>query len=420
MADVASEPRWNRVAGTFGEDPKLVADLVAAYVESFQGPQLGPESVMTVTKHFPGDGPVKEGLDPHNDYGRWQVYPGQQLELHLGPFAAAFSAHTGGIMPGYAIPVGYDTVGMAYSTAIVTDMLRGTYRFDGVVVTDWLRNMPWGVEALSEKQRQQRIVEAGSDQIGGDNDPKYIRELAEEGAISAARLDASARRVLTPMFQLGLFEDPYVDPAAAEAVVDSPAFRSAGLDAQRRSMVLLKNAGHLLPLRGARTIYVDGLDKAAAAKYGSVVADPKQADVAIIEVTAPFALRPNGTGFARAAKEGTLAYAGAANAAQLAAIQALAASGTPTVVVMYMDRPAILTEFIDAVPAVLAHFNVSDEAILDVIVGKAAPAGKLPFDLPRSMDSVRAQKEDVPFDLENPLFRFGFGLAYDATASVRP
>ena len=412
MADVATEPRWNRISGTFGEDPKLVAGLVRAYVEAFQGKALGPESVMTVTKHFPGDGPVKGGLDPHNDYGQWQVYPGKQFDLHLGPFEAAFASGTGGIMPGYAIPVGYDTVGMAYSTRIITGMLRGKHRFDGLVVTDWLRSMPWGVEQLTEKQRQQRLVEAGSDQIGGDNDPKYIRQLAEEGVISIDRLDASVRRVLTPMFQLGVFEDPYVDADRADAVVASDAFTKAGVDAQRRSMVLLKNDSGVLPIAAGKRVYVENIDRQVAARFGTVVDDPKAADVAIIEVTAPFALRPNGTGFARFYKEGTLAYAGANNAAQLAAIERLAASGTACVVVMYLDRPAILTEFIDTVPAILAHFNASEEAMLDVVFGRAAPEGKLPFDLPKTMEAVERQLEDVPFDLEQPLFKYGFGLSY--------
>jgi beta-glucosidase len=272
--------------------------------------------------------------------------------------------------------------------------------------------MPWGVEALTEKQRQQRIVEAGSDQIGGDNNPKYIAQLAEEGVIPTARLDASARRVLTPMFRLGLFENPYVDPDRADSVVDGPAFRAAGLDAQRRSMVLLKNDRGILPLRTGQRLYVDNIDKSVAARYGIVVDDVTRADFALIEVTAPFALRPNGTGFARFYKEGTLAYAGATNAAQLEAIRRLASSGTPTIVLMYLDRPAILTEFIDTVPALLAHFNASEEAMLDVVFGKASPQGKLPFDLPRTMESVERQLEDVPFDLDQPLFRFGFGLSY--------
>jgi len=419
MADIVTEPRWNRIAGTFGEDAKTIATLVKAYIEGFQGPRLGPRSVLCVTKHFPGDGPVKEGLDPHNDYGRWQVYPGNNFDHHLIPFKAAFDAGTGGIMPGYAIPVGFDTVGMNFSKVIVTDMLRRKFNFDGLVVTDWLRNMPWGVENLTEKERQLRMVQAGVDQIGGDNDPRYIIELVKEGAVSESRLNESARRVLTPMFELGLFENPYVDPDRAKSLLASKPFMDAGLAAQRKSIVLLKNARDLLPVAPGKNLYVENVNRETASRYGKVVDDPKQADLAIIAVNAPYEVHKGGASFFRGAHEGSLAYAGAENAAELEKIQRLAASGTPVIVAMYMDRPAVLSEFIDRVGAVLVHFSVSDAALLDIVFGREPPSGKLPFDLPRDMTSVLKQKEDVPHDLENPLFRTGFGLSFPKSSANR-
>ncbi|RPI27774.1 MAG: glycoside hydrolase family 3 protein [Acidobacteria bacterium] len=412
MADVTTEPRWNRIAGTFGEDAGTSARLVKAFVEGFQGKRLGPESVLCVTKHFPGDGPVKEGLDPHNDYGKWQVYPGKNFDHHLVPFKAAFEAATGGIMPGYAIPEGIDTVGMNFSKIIVTDLLRRKFNFNGVVITDWLRNMPWGVEQLSEKERQLRMVEAGVDQIGGDNNPRYIIELVRDGKVPESRLDESARRVLKPMFELGLFENPYVSPERASAVVASKTFKAAGDLAQRKSIVLVKNADRLLPAPSGKKLYVQNISPEVARGYATLVDDPKQADLAIIAVNAPFAVHKGGASFFRGAHEGTLAYAGAENASELEGIRKLAASGTPTVVCMYMDRPAVLTEFIDQVGAALVHFSSSDAALLDVVFGRFRPSGKLPFDLPRDMESVTRQKEDVPHDLANPLFRTGFGLKY--------
>jgi len=412
MADIATEPRWNRISGTFGEDAALAAKLVRAYVEGFQGKQLGPDSVMTICKHFPGDGPVKSGLDPHNDYGKWQVYPGNNFNHHLLPFQAAFEAGTGGIMPGYAIPTGVDKVGMAFSRIIVTDLLRKKSRFDGLVVTDWLRNMPWGVEDLSEKQRQQRIVEAGCDQIGGDNDPKYILELVKEGSIAESRINESVRRAIKPLFQLGLFENPYVDPERAKAIVASVEFARAGMTAQRNSIVLLKNARELLPLSGKPRLYVENISKEAAGRYGTVVEDAKSAEVAIIRVNAPYAVHEGDGGFFRGAHEGTLAYAGAENAKELDAIKRLVASGKPVIVCIYLDRPAVLSEFIGDVAAVLAHFSVGDEALLDIVFGRVNPIGRLPLNLPRDMASVEKQQEDVPNDLESPLFRFGFGLSF--------
>jgi beta-glucosidase len=370
-------------------------------------------------KHWPGDGPVREGQDPHNDYGRWQVYPGGRFDHHLVPFQAAFEAGTRGIMGGYAIPVGFDTVGINFSKVMIADRLRRKHRFAGLVVTDWLRNMPWGVEHLGEKERQRRTVDAGVDQVGGDNDGRFIVELVQDGKIPDSRLDESAVRVLRPMFEMGLFDDPYVDPARAQVVVASAPFVRAGAAAQRKSIVLLKNARHLLPLSGKPRLYVENVDKETAGRYGVVVDTPAEADVAIVKVDAPYAIRPDGASFFRVSHEGTLAYAGAENARDLEAIRRIGAAGRPTVVCMYLERPAVLSEFIAGVDAVLAHFNSDDGALLDVLFGRHRELGKLPFDLPRDVASVQRQKEDVPFDLQNPLFRFGFGLEYPAANETR-
>src|ERR1035441_8966610 len=167
---------------------------------------------------------------------------------------------------------------------MITNLLREKMGFHGVVVTDWLRNMPWGVEKLSEKDRQKAIVLAGVDQIGGDNDPKYILASAKDGGIPMALIDSSVRRILRPMFQMGLFENPYVDPEAAKNTVASARFLEAGLAAQVKSTVLLKNANNVLPAAANRKVYVDGINRDAAARYGTVVDDPKSADLLIIRV----------------------------------------------------------------------------------------------------------------------------------------
>jgi beta-glucosidase len=427
MADTSTEPRWNRISGTFGEDVNLNATLIKAIVEGFQGKQLGPESVMTVTKHFPGDGPVKDGYDPHNNYGKWTIYPGNQFDLHLIPFRAAFEAGTGGIMGGYFIPVGRDTLAINYSKAMLNGLLREKMGFQGLVVTDWLRNMPWGVEKLSEKDRQKTMVLAGVDQIGGDNDPSVILASVKDGGIPMPVIDTAARRILRPVFQMGLFENPYVDPERAKTVVASEKFLEAGYAAQARSTVLLKNAGGVLPAAAGKRIYVEGISREAAARFGTVVDDPKGADLAILRVASPATTYPYGGAFAGGgggrggaaptpppvATYGiTLAYGNAANWTVLEGIRKVAASGTPTVVVVNMDKPVILTEFIDSVAGVFGAFGTGDAALLDVVFGKARPTGKLPFDLPSDMPSVMAQAADVPFDMDDPLFKFGFGLTY--------
>ena len=445
QADVATEPRWNRISGTFGEDAEWVAKLTAAYIEGFQGKELGPESVMTVTKHFPGDGPVKDGNDPHSDYGKWTVYPTNQFEYHLGPFKAAFRAGTGGVMGGYMIPVGIDTVGVNYSRVIATGLLREKLGFQGVMISDTLRSMPWGVEHLSQKDRHKTMILAGVDQVLSENDAKYVIECVREGSIPAERLNVSARRILRATFQLGLFENPYVDPAKAKEIVGNDTFSAAGRAAQQRSVVLLKNAGGHLPAAAGKKIYVQNVDKDAAAQYGTVVDDPKSADVAIIRIATPAIVYPFGGGFGFGGAMGggrgaggrgggpggtggrtgaasaisvptvlgnTLAFTGSANQAQLDEVLKLAASGVPTIVWVDMDRPTILTEFIDQVAGVLATFGIEDSALLDVLFGKQKPTGKLPYDLPSNMPSVAAQAGDAAHDLGDPLFKFGYGMTY--------
>jgi beta-glucosidase len=428
MADTSTEPRWNRINGTFGEDANLNATLIKAYVEGFQGKQLGPESVLTFTKHFPGDGPVKDGYDGHNNYGKWLIYPANNFDYHLIPFKAALEAGSGGIMGAYGIPVGKDTVGINFSKAMINDLLRAKLGFQGIVVTDWNRNMPWGVEKLSEKDRQKTMMLAGVDQIGGDNDPKYILANVKDNSIPMAVIDAAVRRILKVMFQLGVFENPYVDPDRAKSIVASQEFLAAGYAAQLKSTVLLKNANNVLPIAANKKIYVEGINRDVAARYGSVVDDPKNAEIAIIRVASPSTTYPYGGAFAGGGGGGrggspavpppispfgiTLAYGNAANGTMLDNIRKLAATGTPTVVVVNMDKPVILTEFVDNVAAVFGAFGASEPALLDVIFGRASPSGKLPFDLPADMPSVVSQAADLPFDFDDALFKFGFGLTY--------
>jgi beta-glucosidase len=303
------------------------------------------------------------------------------------------------------------------------------------VITDTLRSMPWGVEHLTQKDRHKTMVLAGVDQLLSENDPKYVLECVREGSIPEERITASARRILRAMFRLGLFENPYVDPENTRKLVGNPEYVQAGFQAQVRSVVLLKNANDILPLPAGKKIFAQHIDAAAAAKYGTVVDDPKQADFALIKITTPAIVYPFGGGFGfgggargggreggQRARAGavevplvlgnTLAYTGSANQKQLEDVLKLAAAGTPVIVCVEMDRPTILTEFIDEVQGVLASFGVTDAAWLAVAFGEQQAAGKLPFDLPSDMPSVAAQNADAAHDLEDPLFRFGFGLRY--------
>src|SRR4051794_2599574 len=414
MADLATEPRWARIMHTFGEDGELAAHLVAAYIRGFQGDELGPQSVACMTKHFPGGGPQLDGEDPHFAYGKDQVYPGGMFDYHLRVFEAAFAAGTAQIMPYYGRPVGtaLEEVGFGFNRDVITGLLRDRYGFDGVVCTDWglVTDAPlpdgslfaakcWGVEELSVEDRLVKIVEAGCDQLGGEELPEVLVELVRAGQISEERLDGSARRLLRDKFRLGLFDDPFVDPEEAERTCGAPAFRAAGDRAQRRSAVVLTNGG-LLPLAPETRVYTDGL------AYDGAVERPDDADVAIVRRDAPFESRTNGL-------IESLFHAGDLDFKQPELDELLdLARRLPTVLVLHLERPAVIPELAQACAAVVAVFGASDEAVLDVLFGRARPEGRLPFELPSSLEAVREQLPDVPADSRDPLFAFGHGLDY--------
>ncbi len=420
MADVATEPRWARILGTFGEDFELVCRLTAAYIRGFQGDELGPDSVACMTKHFPGGGPQADGEDPHFPYGKDQVYPGGRFEEHLRPFESAFAAGTAQIMPYYGRPIGTDLepVGFSFNRQVVTDMLRGRFGFDGVVCTDWglVSDLPmpdgsiweakaWGVEELDVAERVARIIEAGCDQFGGENLPDVVVELVRAGRIQESRIDESARRILRDKFRLGLFEDPYVDPEAAATLCGCEEFRAAGADAQRRAMVLIANDG-VLPLSPGARIHVDGLSAEAAAAYGEVVSRPEDADAAIVFRNAPYEPR-TATFIESVFHAGSLEFPADERDRLLELARAV-----PTILVVHLERPAVLTELAEACSAVVGSFGASPEAILDLVFGRFSPGGKLPFELPSSMAAADRQLPDVPCDSEAPLYPLGHGLTY--------
>ncbi len=417
--DLATEPRWARISGTFGEDAGLTAALAAAYIEGFQGPQLGPTSVACMTKHFPGGGPQNEGLDPHFEFHRGQIYPGKNFDYHLIPFEAAMAAGTASIMPYYGVPMDQtdENVAMSFNKAIVTGLLREKYGYDGVICTDWGlitdAHFPgaiwparaWGVEHLSEAGRVRKALDAGVDQFGGESRPELVVELVERGEVAEARPDGAVRRLLRQKFQLGLFENPFVDLLAVPEVFGRAACHAAAAASQSRALTLLKNDGPTLPLSGRPRLFVKNIDATVAAGYGEVVSEPEQADFAILRLQTPWYPVETNNPFARGFHHGDLDFKGA----ELEEILALLRTA-PTIVVIYLDRPAVIPEISEASQVLLADFGASDAAVLDVIFGRTKPQRKLPFELPSSMAAVRAQKADVPHDSETPLYPYGFGL----------
>jgi beta-glucosidase len=445
QADLATEPRWSRISGTFGEDVDLSRALVKAYIEGFQHGASGVDSagVIAVVKHWVGYGAQKDGLDSHSRYGRFANFSNGNLDLHVEPFLGAFAAHVEGVMPTYSILEGakvngrpVEQVGAGYNRQLLTDLLRRRYGFQGVILTDWAitndcvevcRNgfpagerptfagvgMPWGVEDLSQVDRFAKAVNAGVDQFGGTEEAQFLVQDVRSGKLTESRLNESVYRVALLKFKQGLFENPYADTVAAGRIVGNAQFQNEATAAQRRSLVLLENKNDILPLvaRGKR-VFLHGVDSATAARYGFTVApDLAHADIAIVRTNAPFqTLHPN-YAFGARFHEGDLGFR--AGDKEFEEIKRITAA-VPTIVTVYLDRPAILTELKDRASGLVGDFGVSDAALLDVLTGVAQPEGKLPFELPSSMQEVEAQNSAVPHDTAHPLYSIGFGRRYSA------
>ncbi|MFD2306131.1 glycoside hydrolase family 3 protein [Enterococcus termitis] len=340
--DLATEPRWMRFSGTFGEGVKLVTALAKAYCDGFQTTKgtkdgWGGESVNAMVKHWPGGGSGEAGRDGHYGYGKYAVYPGNNFQEHLKPFiSGAFDLQEGtkkaaAVMPYYTISYDQDqkykeNVGNGFSKFIVNDLLREKYSYDGVVCTDWsitadpveidqfIGGKSWGVESLTVEERHFKALQAGVDQFGGNNEIAPVLAAFEIGAEKygkqkmEARFKESARRLLKNMFQTGLFENPYLIPEKSEAIVGHPDFMEAGYKAQQKSLVLLKNKRQLLPLAKGTKLYIPKQQVGASKdwfgnqqpaheknpvnhelvkKYFQVVASPEQADVVWVFLDSP-------------------------------------------------------------------------------------------------------------------------------------
>ena len=277
--------------------------------------------------------------------------------------------------------------------------------------------MPWGVESLSVNDRYAKAIDAGIDQFGGVSDTGIVVALVQAGKVLPARIDASARRILVQKFELGLFEDPFVDDAAAPHTVGNPDFQKDSREAQHRSMVLLRNEHAVLPLPGAhRKVALYGFSEQIARAHGLIPVGPNQnPDFALVRMHAPFELLHPQFFFGSRQHEGDLDFK--ASDPQFEVFQQLAKK-CPTIVSLYLDRPAVLTQLVPSASAIVVDFGASEDAIFDVITGAAAPGGRLPFELPSSMKAVRAQRSDLPHDSEHPLYPVFFGLSFPPETNV--
>ncbi|MFD2943411.1 glycoside hydrolase family 3 protein [Flavobacterium notoginsengisoli] len=346
--DLGSEPRWYRISMTFGESPALTRDMGRAYIDGFQTSYgkdeikdgWGYKSVNAMVKHWPSGGAEEGGRDGHWAYGKFAVYPGNNLQQHIDPFInGAFklkgkTSKASAVMPYYTITFDQDkkyneNVANGYSKYIITDLLRDKYGYDGVVCTDWLvtgdegktpnlfAGKPWGVENLSINDRHYKAIIAGVDQFGGNNDKMPVLAAYEMGvkefgeSFMRARFERSAVRLLKNIFRVGLFENPYLNVEETKAVVGNPEFMKAGYEAQLKSVVLLKNKAAVLPVKEKKTVFIPKIYTASTKdwwgvasqpkleypvnlelvkKYYNVTEDPSKADFAIVFVTSPLSL----------------------------------------------------------------------------------------------------------------------------------
>ena len=502
QVDIATEPRWFRFNGTFGEDPQLSTDMARAYCDAFQTtPEekgWGTKSVNAMVKHWYGYGAQEGGRDSHFASGKYAVYPGNKREIHKQSFVEGAFKLEGGtkmasaVMPIYSIlwnqdPSG-ENVGGGFSKWMIEQQLRNDTKFEGVVCTDWgiTQDMkvldsprggkPWGVEPLTEAERHYKILQAGVDQFGGNNEigpvleayQMWSKEFGEDSA--RQRFEQSARRLLLNVFRVGLFENPYLDPAESKEIVGNAEFMKEGYEAQLKSVVMLKNhANQVLPVKDKKKVYVpkrhfpaipgmwggiseekteEPIDLTLVKKYFDVVEQPDQADFALCLIQEPSTgwgystddVKKGGNGYVpvslqyedytavdarpvsiaggdpmekttnRSFKGKTVKTYNRDDMVMVAETKK-AMGDKPVVVVVEIGRPIVLSEIEPSADAILISFNVQHQALLDIISGKSEPSALLPMQLPADMKAVEEQQEDVPRDMR--CYQDADGNTYD-------
>ena len=416
MADLATEPRWARNFGTFGSDNVLSSKLTMAYMDGFQGETIDSQSVMTMVKHFPGGGPQENGLDPHLFSGRNQIYPGNMFDYHVKPFIDAINNNLAVIMPYYGITVNQtsENVAIGFNKDLLTTLLRDELGYKGVICSDWgiINGRHWGVGDLSIEERYIKAIDAGIDQFGGEKDTEVVIELVKKGLMPLSRIDASVKRILKNKFDLGLFDNPYVEVDQVKSRVNTERNIKLGKEAQKQSMVLLKNDS-TLPLEKNINIFVDGFN-AKSIVHGNVVSDIKDADVIVSYMHTVFnGNQPSGIDrLVDNVLSSIFPNQDLNFSPEILEKLEEFSSIKPLIVIVDLNRPAILDSINQMSSALVGTFGVDESVIFETLFGESKPTGKLPFEIPSSMKEVNEQLEDVPDDTMNPTFKFGFGLTY--------
>ena len=309
---------------------------------------------------------------------------------------------------------------MAYNKDILTDLLRDKLGYEGVICTDWgvITGRHWGVDKLNLNERYKKSIEAGVDQYGGESSPEFIIDLVKKDEIPEKRINYSVKKILINKFELGLFDNPFVNEDCVTDRVGTKEYIKKGLTAQKKSVVLLKNEifDHkaTLPLKKNIKIFADGFDKNIFKKYCKVTDNPKDADYIIVQLRTVFngnqpsgIDRPIDNFLSTIFPNNDLNY----DDRILNKLKKYSLS-SKLIVVVDLNRPAILTKVEKLSNGLIGVFGVFDEIVLEVIFGDFNPIGKLPFDIPSSMKEVNEQFSDVPDDTKNPIFKYGHGLSY--------
>ncbi|AFZ66638.1 glycoside hydrolase family 3 N-terminal domain-containing protein [Deinococcus peraridilitoris] len=443
VADVGRDPRWGRFYETFGEDPTLTAQLVVASVQGLQGEKLGPATVAATLKHFIGYSVPQNGRDRQPA----QISRESLQRVHLPPFQAGMKAGAATVM----INSGALNGEPAHSSrGLLTELLREELKFPGLAVSDWediarLQTVHKTASTYQDAVRQ--ALGAGIDMSMVPNDaPAFtsaVKTLVENGSLPLARVDEAVRRVLALKFELGLFEQPYVDPAAAGSAVT--AGQDLALRAARQSMTLLKNDSELLPLKGRRSVVVVGrraVDPRSQLGGWSIGWQglPENEDIPAVTVLDGMKqVLPKGTRLTYsedlsaalpANTDAIVAVVGEAPGAEgeadnpgltlpqedVALLRRALGSGRPVVAVLLAGRPLLLPDDVQRGlrALVMAYLPGSEggRAVADVLYGNTSPSGRLPFTWPKSVSALPMIEGATPGQNAQALYPFGTGLSY--------
>ena len=466
MVDVSRDPRWGRVVEGPGEDAFLAGAFAAASVKGLAEGGLG-----ATLKHFAGYGAVRAG----RDYAEADVSTPTLHDLYLPPFRAGLDAGAPVVMAAFNALNG---VPLVVNRRMLTGLLKQDWGFDGFVVSDWdsIRELMNHGVATDGERAAERAVMAGLDmEMAGHYFRDHLPALVRSGRVPMARIDDAVTRILRVKFRLGLFDPAEqrhdADPAAAEAALARPETRTAARDLARRSIVLLKNDGDILPLArtgrhvavigaaardpsdhmgawgalarekeapvlydelkrrlvpaGATVTYAEGCDDECTEVDGfaRAVEAARRADVVVAVLGEPWFMTAESTSRTKI---------GLPNHQQ-ALLDRLAATGRPIVLVVFAGRPMVLTAAVAKVRAILYAFSpgtMGGPALADLLLGDANPSARLPITLPRSVGQVPISYDELPtgrprgldadddlwsryIDEDNaPLYPFGFGLSY--------